>query len=356
MFLSELRTANFRLLRDGTLTLHPRFNLIVGGNGAGKTSLLEALYCVARGRSFRGQSAAELAGSAGRHWSVAALHRTDDYPASRLQACWQNGATTLLRDDQAQTAVDWVRRLPAQILEPGMHRLLQDGPGYRRSFLDWGVFHVEHSFHPVWRRYRRAQRQRNQALRGASDRAVRAWDPELVAAGTELHAMRQQHLGEISAGAGALAAALLGADGFGLELRSGWGEEPLEQRLHQQLARDRRVGMTAEGPHRAELLLKLGTHSVRSRASRGQQKLLIAALLLAQCELIWRRSGYAPLLLVDDFSAELALPAQAALLQALRAYPGQVVVTAFEQGGVLASPPQGAMFHVEQGHLTPLQC
>jgi DNA replication and repair protein RecF len=357
MSLAELRAANFRLLRDPALTLHPRFNLIIGANAAGKTSLLEAVYCLVRGRSFRGQSAAELAGPAGRHWTVTGTLSRPQAPAQRLAVRWRAGTTEIQCDGATATAAELVRHMPAQVLEPGMHRLLQEGPAYRRSFLDWGVFHVEHRFHEVWRRYRRALRQRNQALRGDSDAAVRAWDPELAAAAQALDGLRRRHIADVAPLARQLAARLLGAEGLDLELRSGWpAEVSLEQRLRSQLPRDRRAGLTSEGPHRAELLIRVGEHAARSRASRGQQKLLIGALLLAQCELIRQHTGRAPVLLVDDFVAELAAPAQAALLSVLRAYPGQVLVSAFERAGVLAAPVDGAMFHVEQGRVTPVQC
>lgn len=358
MFLAQLRAENFRLFQRLSLRPHPRLNLFVGPNAAGKTSLLEIIYCLGRAKSFRGNSPAELAGTAAKHWIAAGHIANPDQPEVPLGVRWIGGQTEVRFAGAHAAAAELVRAFPVQILEPGMHRLLQDGPGYRRSFLDWGVFHVEHSFHQTWRRYQRALRQRNQALRGrGSDSEVRSWDAELVGSGLELDRLRREHVAEITPATGALIKDLLGIKDWQLELRPGWNAEAgFEQRLRSQLARDRRMGMTVEGPHRAELLIRLDEHSVKNRISRGQQKLLIAALLLAQSALVHARTGKPPALLVDDFPAELAPAFQAALMNALQQYPGQLFITSFDRGGPLEALREASMFHVEQGRLTPIQC
>lgn len=355
MYLAQVRAENFRLLHRLSLRPHPRLNLVLGANAAGKTSLLEVIYTLGRAKSFRGSSPAELAGAEGRQWLASGKLVLDGQPETSLGLRWSGGDTEIRYANAYASAAELVRTLPVQILEPGMHRLLQDGPGYRRSFLDWGVFHVEHSFHSTWRRYQRALRQRNIALRSrGADQEVRAWDGELVAAGLELDRLRQQHVTDILKSARSGVKQLLDLDDAQLELRSGWSAgESLAQRLAGQLARDRRMGMTVEGPHRAELLIRLNGHGVKNRVSRGQQKLLIAALLLAQCTLVYQRNGRAPILLVDDFPAELAESFQLRLLAALNNYPGQVFITAFERSGPLSALTEAAMFHVEQGRLTP---
>ena len=358
MHLAHIRAENFRLLSRLSLRPHRRLNLVVGANAAGKTSFLEALYTLGRAKSFRGNSPAELAGPGAKDWWVAGQVEIEDTPPSPLGVQWVEGETRIRYRQAVASAADLVRALPVQILEPGMHRLLQEGPGYRRSFLDWGVFHVEQGFHEVWRRYQRSLRQRNQALRRrVSDQEVRVWDTELCLAGTALGQLRQSHLQAILPRAQVLAAELLDGVNISLELQPGWNiQQSLQERLVSQLERDRRMGMTVEGPHRAELRIRLDEHQVKNRISRGQQKLLIAALLLAQCELIRQHTGTAPILLVDDFPAELAAPFQQSLWQALSRYPGQVFVTSFDRSGPLSTLQDAAVFHVEQGRVTPLQC
>lgn len=351
MHLAQLRANNFRSFTQLSLQPHRRLNFIYGPNAAGKTTVLEAVYCLGRGRSFRGNSPNEISGPSDKGWGLLARAQRASGPARRIGVEAGASGTQLSLEDRPATVSELVRALPVQILEPGMHRLLQDGPGYRRSFVDWGVFHVEQGFHAAWRRYQRALRQRNQALRARSSaRLVAAWDADLAAAGEEIQALRAAHIAALLPGFQVRARQMLDVP-CSLELRPGWAGDSLARVLQQKLQRDQRMGLTVEGPHRAELLLCVDGLKARNRVSRGQQKLLIAALLLAQCELVGTRAGDHPILLVDDFPAELAPGFQAALLRQLTEYPGQVFITAFEPEGLLAHAGDAAVFHVERGRL-----
>lgn len=356
MRLLQLKADNFRLFQDLSLLPHSRLNFFYGANAAGKTSLLEAIYTLGRAKSFRGSSPADLAGVQGKLWTLfgrVASSGESDALAHKLGVGWTNSETSIRIDNQAANSLQLLQRLSVQVLEPGMHRVLQDGPTYRRSFLDWGVFHVEHQFMPIWRRYRRALRQRNQALRNqAADRDLAAWEPELAEAGEALTVLREQHLAQIKHRCVDYVSALLGEGDWSFDLQPGWPRgSSLKDNLIRNRANDRRLGLTQYGPHRAELRIRADSHAIKHRISRGQQKLLIAAMLLAQSEEIGQIGGEHPLLLVDDFGAELADRYQQALLEALQRYPGQVFVTAFEKTAVLAKAGDAATFHVERGVL-----
>lgn len=357
MHLARLRAENFRLFEHLSLQPHRRLNFIYGPNAAGKTSLLEAIFVLGRGKSFRGQSPAELAGAAGRHWALRTERAgDDDAPAERLGAAWAPDTGVALRTgSEAVSIASRVRQLPVQILEPEMHRLLQDGPAYRRSFLDWGVFHVEPAFWPAWRRFQRALRQRNQTLRQAlPDAAVAAFEPELAAAATAVDGLRRAHLEAIAPRARALIGELLETGEWAFDLAAGWAAgRDYAGLLAAHRERDRRMGTSVEGPHRAELRIRAGGIPARQRVSRGQQKLLIAALLLAQAEAIQAATGAAPILLVDDLAAELAPAFLARFVQVLERYPGQLFVTAFEAPPRATAAAPAAAFHVEHGCLTP---
>jgi DNA replication and repair protein RecF len=357
MWLGDLRAENFRLLEPMSLRPHRRCNLVIGPNAAGKTSLLETIYTLGRGKSFRGHSPAELAGPSGRRWSLRGRIHRDESPGVNALVNWDAAGTHLSLEPGGEvSALDLVRALPVQILEPGMHRLLQDGPSYRRSFLDWGLFHVEQDFYPAWRRFQRALRQRNQALRtSASASAVRAWHAELAGAGTRLQELRAVHVTGLEARFRALVHELLGLDDAVLDLLPGWPRDrDYATALDAGLPRDQKMGTTVEGPHRAELRIRVDAHGARNRVSRGQQKLLIAALLVAQAERVGAATGSAPLLLVDDFAAELADAFQLRLAAVLGRYEGQVWITSFERNAALDTLPEAAMFHVEQGRISTL--
>jgi DNA replication and repair protein RecF len=350
-----LRGENFRLYRALEFEPHPTMNLIVGDNAAGKTTLLEALFVAGRGRSFRAPGLGELVGPAGPEWTLF-MHVAGEIE-HRVGMGWgRDGLAVRLDDQRAARLSDVVRALPMQVLDPQGHRLLDEGPSYRRSFIDWGVFHVEHRFLDIWRRYQRALRQRNGALRsGLEDRVVQAWDEELSAAGEALTVMRGQHLSQVAAGLRIWAERLLGTPGVDLAWHQGWAEGvPLRDALSQGLDAHRRLGSTSHGPHRAELKISFGRARAKGRVSRGQQKMLIAAMVLAQAELLAGSGVPAPVLLLDDFESELAPEFQARLAAGLALYPGQKFITAF-------SPPvafdgaAGGLFHVEHGTIRSLR-
>lgn len=356
MRLLQLKAENFRLFHRLSLQASSRLNLFLGPNAAGKTSLLEAIYTLARAKSFRGNAAAELAGSEHRQWVLfGRTETTTEQLGHQLGVRWRDGETEVRIDSQPGTSLDLLNALIVQVLEPGMHRMLQDGPTYRRSFIDWGVFHVEPSFFSMWRRYRRALRQRNQALRqNRPDREVAIWEPELAETGEALDALRLNHLQQIAPSVSRRLERLLDEGEWRFELQPGWQRgTPLIEVLARSRATDRRLGTTQSGPHRAELRIRAGEHGIKHRISRGQQKLLISAMVLAQSDEVARVCGRHPILLVDDFGAELADHYQKALLQELLSYPGQTFVTAFERGGALSQLDDAAMFHVERGTVRP---
>lgn len=355
--LARIKGENFRLFETLDLHLHPNFNLVIGENAAGKTSFLEAIYCLGRSKSFRGNSPAELAGSAGRHWSLRGRFQREGAPSEDVAVNWNPDGIAIRQGQQSGVRIsELVKTLPVQVIEPAMHRLLQDGPGYRRSFLDWGVFHVEQNFFPLWRRNQRALRQRNKALRAKSRKQeISAWNRELTDTAEALNELRKKHLQEMQPRMAAHVTAIFGKAAWSAELYPGWPvETPYGVLLEQQYERDLRMGMTMEGAHRAELRLKVNRLQVKNRISRGQQKLLIAALVLAQADLIHKLTQRAPILLVDDFSAELAHNFQVTLLKMLQDYPGQVIATTFERAPLFDAISDMHVFHVEHGKVA--QC
>lgn len=353
MLFTRITAHNYRRLAAVEFAPAPGVNLMVGANAAGKTTLLEAVHTLSRGRSFRG-SPGDAAGPAGPHWTV---HGTTQDPEGRVRplgVAWGRDGLEVRLDRAEASLANLARAVPVQILEPDSHRLLEEGPVYRRRYLDWGVFHVEHRFYEIWRRYQRALRQRNQALRaGAGREEVEAWNPELAASGSELHALRERHVEDLRAGLGEWIGRLLGPADWSLELNRGWsGDRTLAEALATHYDGDVRLATTSTGPHRAELRLKLEGRGAKHHVSRGQEKLLIAALLFTQSERVAAAIGRAPAILVDDFSAELGAPFQSALREALDRYAGQSFVTALELPEPFRARPPAAMFHVEQGSVS----
>lgn len=355
MLITRLEAKDFRLFGELALEAHPDFNLIIGDNGAGKTSLLESLHVLARGSSWRVQNPQQLVRDGQHAWQVRG--RVDEgggAPPELLRVTWKDRETSIELGQSALALTELVRRIPLQILDPGMHRMLEEGPGIRRRFLDWGVFHVEHSFMPVWRRARRALSQRNAVLReNGSNQLLAPWTNELAETGEEITRLRRSHVQEVESRSAQLLERLLPGESWQLRYAQGWdAERSYLEVLESTIERDRRHGLTMSGPQRAELGFYAGPKAAKGRISRGQQKLLVAAFVLAQCWIVAERAGRAPVLLLDDFAAELSAEFQRRLLELLQAYPGQKFVSALELSSLLKTSTSAHMFHVEHGVLS----
>lgn len=351
---THLKIADFRNLERLELKPGPDFNGILGPNGAGKTSILECLYLLGRGRSFRPGRPAQLIreGAAefringavedgGRTWRLGLRQGTREREARR------NG---LAVDSAAALA----EALPVLVFEPHAHQLVEGGPAHRRRLLDWGVFHVEPEFLASWRRYRRALRQRNAALRGGSVRLAASWEPEMAESGEGVFRMRAAYVERLAAEIPAVLSALApGLTGLSLEYRPGWNAvEGLTAALKGGRNRDVRLGYSGDGPHRDDLRISLSGRAAARRLSRGQEKLVALALVLTQARLYRRDTGRSAVMLLDDLPSELDPEHLARALACAAALDCQTFVTAvtrLERG--LDWPGETRWFHVEQGRL-----
>ena len=338
MRVATLDITGFRNLRPARIDCSPGLNLLIGPNASGKTSLLEALYVLGRGRSFRARQPRELIQTDAPWFRVVAM--LDGGDGRRRPIGIERGPQELaIRIDGAPTRslAELARQVPVLLLNPDSHRLLEDGPRQRRRFMDWGLFHAEPTFIDAWRRYETALRHRNAALRaGAADRAVDAWDGELAAAAAILDRLRDAFCTALEGVLEPLAARTLGKARVGVDYRRGWPLEPSERDfavwLRAGRGSDRQQGHTRLGPHRADFVLRVAGQPPGAALSRGQQKLLTVALLLAQAELYHRHLGDACILLIDDLPAELDPGNRARVSRALAELDTQLFVTAIEPG------------------------
>jgi len=351
MPLTWFQVEQFRCLEAVELELDPSFNLFVGPNAAGKTSLLEALFFLGRGRSFRTRRLETLVRQGQKSFLI--VGKTADGPATLGVRGSREGTEIRVSGRTAQSAAELAEHFPPQVIDPEIHKLLEEGPGRRRRFLDWGVFHVEQAFLPTWQRYHKALRQRNAALKQElPDEAVAAWNAELAEAGEALGAQRRDYLARLEGPLSLIGRRLLGLEAR-LAYHRGWPDDlALEETLRRDLDRDRRYRATQHGPHRADIVVRVEGHAAKDRVSRGQQKLLAAGLTLAQLELQEaERPGRAALLL-DDPAAELDAANLSRLLDCVRDLRAQLVVTSLS-ADIAGLPSGGRLFHVERGTIRP---
>jgi DNA replication and repair protein RecF len=358
MKLERLQLRGLRSISEATLDLASGFNVLIGANGAGKTSVLEAAFLLSHGRSFRSGAREALTQRDAAGLSVFSTVRHDDQRLVRL-GLGREGARWEARVDAQDVPIgQLVRECAVVCFEPGSHALIAGAADERRRFLDWGVFHVEHEFLSAWRRYQRALKQRNSLLRKNSspdDALYAPWELELGRTGALIDQWRRGYLDALLPHLREQAFLFLPELGeLGLRYRPGWAEgEDLAAVLLAQRGRDQARGHTTLGVHRADWSLSFEQAPQREHLSRGQEKLVALACLLAQARLDAEHRGEWPIICLDDLASELDRSHQTAVIESLLAAPAQVLITGTEMPGPLEQAST-RVFHVEQGRLTPL--
>lgn len=354
MPLSRVRITTLRCLREVELELDPSRNYIFGPNGAGKTSLLEGLFVLGRGRSFRTRQMRRLVRHGADGFAVFGAADVDG-AERRLGVAYRAGRLEKKIDGQPAVGMAQLAALlPVHAIDPSMHAIVEGGPSERRRFLDWGVFHVEPAYLDAWKSYRRVLSQRNAALkRGALSAELKPWSAALADAGATVDESRRRYLDRLSPFVSEFGQRLLDRP-LRLEYRRGWvAGARLEDVLTEAEARDRQNGSTEAGPHRGEIVLRLDERRVQDEASRGQQKLTAAALILSQVAVESAERPRRSVLLVDDPAAELDARSLDRLMAAIAELPAQLVLTALTPEH-LAPEPGFPTFHVERGEVRTL--
>lgn len=343
------RAENFRCLENVAFDADPRYNLVYGANASGKTSLLEAVAYLGRGKSFRGAPASTLIRHGAAEFTLFGIVDRGSRDSRIGVRNSREGLEVRVDGDSSGGAASLAEALPLQVIDPEVHALVSGGPEHRRRFLDWMAFHVEQDFLPAWRHFRRAAQQRNAAIK--SGRGIQAWTTEFVERGARVDALRRAVLERAEASLAAHSSQLLGA-AVSVAYRSGWpANKSLDAAVAESRDRDLQQGSSQVGPHRADLALQVDERQARRLVSRGQQKLLACAMVLAATDVAQQVLERPLLLLMDDPAAELDQASLDRLMGAVFELDCQVVASALERNA-LSFPTVPAVFHVEQGRLS----
>ena len=351
MHIQALEIDSLRILAEVRCELDPATNLFQGANGAGKTALLEAVHLLATGRSFRPGGPRGLI----RHGDSTLRIRVqlDSGMWLALERSTQGGFRARRGTDPVHRMSDLAKEIPVQLLLPDAAELIFGAPSERRSALDWGLFHVEHSFRELSRDYAQSLKQRNALLRKSQlsgtrpDRELAPWTEKVASLGEALSTLRAAYVERLIPTFAETMLNLSPALVLSIDYQPGFEPGELHRLLQEDTLREIKLGSTRFGPHRADLRIRALDRSAGSVLSRGQGKIGAFALRLAQTQDLLTRTGVAPIFLVDDVGAELDKEHNHRLLEFLRLLRSQVLATtALEQ---LPWASSWQLFHVEQG-------
>ncbi len=367
MAIRKISISGIRNLKKVDINIFGDLIFFQGRNGSGKTSIVEGIYLLGRGASFRSQDL-NHAVNYNEETFVCFTQLFDgrrigvsrDKPTKQTRVRIDGEATKSLSDLASQ--------LPLLLVTPLTFDLLNGSPASRRRFLDWGVFHVEPEYKVIWQRWRKLLLQRNKLLKNGriTGSELKPWTIQYAETSNLIDQYRRIFFLELL---DRLNENLLSGSGFTRELAShtkvvyekGWSKQSdLTEQLDRTLELDMRRGFTSVGPHKADL--KFSSHGIAAKEvlSRGQQKVLITHLLLAQLELLKKKRGLSCTVLIDDLGAELDEENQQQLLCTLLEKEAQIFTTIVDRDQMLVlnnsikEKYQTQMFHVEQGYVTPI--
>ncbi len=338
MPIKKIITKDFRNLSSVQINPGPHFNVLLGCNGSGKTSVLEALYVLAYGRSFRSPKLAAAIQYKRDHFLSCAQVSSENSPTYSLGLMKGSASrvTAKLSGKKVSSLLDLTTHLPALFISPDSFSLLVDGPDRRRKFIDWGAFHCEDGFSAAWQRFSQILKQRNASLKNGRVNDLKAWDHDWVKSSEEITRFRKSYLKKLMPCFKKVFNEICPQDGLSISFWQGWPDsDNFEDTILKLRSQEMRVGHCLSGPQRADLQINLHDYPAAHLLSRGQQKMLVCALYLAQGMVLTQSLNKECVYLVDDLSSELDVLHRAKFLQQLHEIGAQSFITGVESSLVL---------------------
>lgn len=355
MALSRLLIENFRNISAVDLQFDPGFNFLIGNNGSGKTSLLEAIFFLGHGRSFKSAVTNRIIAYHQPHFILHAKIQEQQHQWSvGLQKLRQGNTLVKINGEDGNKISDLAHLLPMQLITPEGLNLLNGGPSYRRAFLDWGLFHHQTGFHNAWVNLHRLLKQRNAALQQVrSYGELKIWDMELAKLAHQVSQWRASYAETLRPAIEQACQLFLPELEIHLSFHQGWDKDyEYAQLLAQNFERDKTMGYTLSGPQKADFRFKACGLPVEDVLSRGQLKLLMCALRLAQGEHLMAQKNRHCIFLIDDFASELDEQKRSLLAQRLQQSQSQVFISAINQEQLSQmQTQQGRCFVLSNGRL-----
>jgi len=357
MYLESLQIRQVRNLHAVQFSPGNRINFLTGKNASGKTAILEAIFMLSRGRSFRSPRIQEIIQYKHKSLLVAARLKNEQHGSIQTGLEKGGGETTIrYNGNNINTISQQTRAIPIVLVTQDSHLLITGGPKDRRHWLDWAMFHVEQDYLDRWKTYMKALRHRNAMLKkGENKRELyRAWEQGMIESGHYLRNTRQLYLDRLNEVFSGIVGSVFHGE-ITVSLSSDWPGAVDEQDVFAPgWKTDQKMGYTRNGAHNIDIKFSLEKNQLDGVFSRGQIKLYICLLALAQAKIQADWTGVAPVILIDDYVAELDYDACEYLLSLLTASQLQVFLTSTEEQKHEQNNGLYSSFHVEQGSVRPI--
>jgi DNA replication and repair protein RecF len=357
MKLDNICIENCRMIASAKLELSAGINLILGENGSGKSSLIEAFSILSTGRSFRTRRINEVI-----RWNNEKLLITANLStsasASHIGIEKKQGETRIrINQSDIRSQAELSQHIPVTTITPDSIKLIMGSPSVRRSYLDWIGFYLLPEFHQIWKYHQRVLKQRNACLRNHQITAdFDYWTNELISVQAILYKKRQSIIALLEDSAESFREILLPENNVSLRLTNGFPSihtfangnnlEFYQSKLTQEL----KLKRTLYGAHKSDLKVSIDENPAHIAASRGQLKLLSILLYLAQSDVLAKRGVTSGIITIDDVASELDEKNQSILFSALQSLQQQVILTVPSKSKIWKGE-NIKMFHVKHGEV-----
>jgi len=359
MAVKELLSVNFRNLVFDKLSLHPNLNFVLGDNGSGKSSLLETIFYLGHGKSFRVSNIDSLIMNDKDHFIVSV--KTENSTQLGIQRNNQGESRVQIDGIRYSKLSELAKNFAVQIVTPESFKLFSGGPKERRKFIDLGMFHVKHTFSSNWKLFNRIYKQRNALLKNKfSVEEFAYWTLEFCNISEQIAKERQEYINllknEFSLWLNLLLPQI--KDDIAIQYLQGWNsKKELKEVLESNREKELEKGYSLFGAHKFDVRFLIGNKSLDQTLSRGQQKLFLLALTFAQTQLIEKVKRVKPILLIDDIGAELDSNSRKIIAEVNQQLNCQIVITAIDEVALEPLLPNNnnyKMFHVKHGQISAM--
>ena len=336
MYINQLSLTNFRNFPSFNILPAKGLNYFIGPNASGKTSLIESIFLIGHGRSFKDRHLDNLICFDESNFTVfLKLFNTTGEQKLGISKFLNKSLEIKINEEKIRQVSVLAQSLPLLVISPESFKFFTSGSLERRQFIDWGVFHVKHHYSQLWQSFNKVLKQRNAALKEADRQVCLGWDEQFVNLGEKISLLRIEYWKLFIPILESLLKEFLPFELIDIKLKKGWNEDlSLNDALTKSFISDSFRGFTQVGPHRADIEIYYKGIPAIQILSRGQQKLFICALYLAAGQLLKQISKKECIYLIDDISAELDTYNQSKLIEAINNQTEQAFITAIDESNI----------------------
>ena len=350
MFINKLKIHNFRNLLEKNFSFDKDINIFHGKNGVGKTSILEAIQYLSSGKSFRKGSFKSLinfnSDSLTVYLECITNNNTQIFSVSKnRKGQWK----AKINNNKIIKQSNITSCFPVVSIDPDVYQLVDFGPLYRRSFLDWLVFHVKHDYLLLWKKVNKCIKQLNSLYKNKSSfKEINVWEQTFINYSEELNNIRKFFFKQIHPSI--INLSLFMQDeikDLSITYKQGWSESlSLSEQMEFDRSKNLKYGQLQHGPHKMDIKISTGSFAASQTLSRGQKKILSITFYMAYIELL-KNNSITPILCLDDFDAELDSVKLSKAADFFKKTNTQIFITSVHKEKILKVFPEAHMFHVE---------